>query len=84
MIGRIVKRIILVPEAMLIASGHEPGPCRTTERMRHIPIRAAHPFGGEPVKVRRGDVFATLEADVGIALVVGDDQKNVGFVRRSG
>lgn len=35
--------------------------------------------GGEFVDVGRGDVFAALVADVGVAHVIADDEENVWF-----
>jgi hypothetical protein len=36
-------------------------------------------FGGEPVKVRRLDDGISREAEIAVALIVGDDEDDVGL-----
>jgi hypothetical protein len=41
-------------------------------------------LGGEPVKVRRLDDGIAREAEIAVALIVGDDEDDVGLRRRRG
>ena len=85
-IARVVKRIPLVTEALLVTPRHQPRPRRTAKRMGHIPARKPHTRLREPVEMRRRNFLRPLKARIRVALVVGDDQQHVGspHLRRHG
>ncbi len=72
--------IELVAEAGLVAAGQQPGARRRAIRPGHVAVGEPHAGGGQRVEVRRGDVLAAVEAHVGIAHVVADDEQDVGFL----
>jgi len=76
--------IELVAEALLVTSGQEPGAGRAAVRPRDIPRRAADAARGQRVEMGGGHVAASLEAEVGVAEIVGDDDDDVGTARRLG
>jgi hypothetical protein len=51
---------------------------------RDVVVFQLRGFGGEPVKVRRLDDGISREAEVAVALIVGDDEDDVGFGGGSG
>ena len=78
MVRGVVIRILLVAEALLVAAGHERGARGAAERMGDVAAGAKHAAAGEPVEVRRRDVLAAIEAHVGVAMIIGNDQEEIG------
>src|SRR5262249_44703306 len=68
----------LMPEAVLVAAREQPGPRRAAIRPADVTAREAHPRLRQGVEVRCRHVLAAVEADVGVALVVGDDDDDIG------
>ena len=66
-------------EALLVAAGQQAGARRAAVRARDVALRAADAVLGDRVDVRRRDVLAAVDADVGVAEVVGQDDDDVGF-----
>ena len=66
----VVVGIVFVTKAVLVSTGHEAGASGTAEGMGDVSIGADEPFPGESVKMGSGDVLATMESDVGIAMVI--------------
>jgi len=52
--------------------------------MRDVAIAEANALTCQPIQMRRGNVFAALEPKVGIALVIGDDDQQIGRRLRAG
>ena len=69
----------LVAEPRLVAAGHQPGAGRAAIRARDVALREADAVPGDRVDVRRRDVLAALEAILGPADVVGEDDEDVGL-----
>jgi hypothetical protein len=74
----------LVAEPRLVAAGEHPGPGRRAVRAGHVAV--GEPGAGlrQRVEVRRGDVAAAVDADVGVAHVVADDEDDVRLRRVGG
>ncbi len=64
---------------MLIATAHQRRSGRRAERSVRIRIGESHPSHRDAVDVGRRNVFATVSADVSIAHVVREDNKDVGL-----
>ena len=77
-IARVVKRIPLMTEPLLIAPRHQPRPRRTAKWMGHIPARKPHPRLRQPIQMRRRDFLRPLKARIRVALVVGHNQQHIG------
>jgi two-component system response regulator RegX3 len=60
------------------ATSHESGTRRRTHGARPK-IGQVYPGRGEAVEIRRGDDFASIEADVGKTEIIGDDDENIGL-----
>ena len=75
-------RIELPTVTLLVAAGHQPGPRRTAHRMADVARREANAARRQRVDVRGRDHLAAVDADVGVAEVVGQDQHDVR--RRAG
>ncbi|OPZ04305.1 MAG: hypothetical protein BWZ10_03187 [candidate division BRC1 bacterium ADurb.BinA364] len=73
--------IVLEAKAMLIAPRHQAGARRRADRMGGVAVGEAHAIGGQRVDVWRGDVLATLAAQVGVAQIVGENDDDVGLGR---
>lgn len=84
MILRIIERIVLVAETLLIAAGHQAGTRRAAIGMGNVTLRAAQAFAGKAVEVWCGDVLAALETDIRITMVITDNEKDVRLFRRQG
>ena len=69
--------IVLEAEALLVAAGHEPGPRRGAQRAGYIALREADAVAADRVHVRRGNIFAALNAEIVIAEIVDQDQNDV-------
>jgi len=70
-----------VAETVLVAAGHQPRAGRAAVRPGDVAVTEAHAVLGERIDVRRRDVLAALEADVGVAQVVGQQDDDVGLLR---
>src|SRR5262249_52606577 len=68
----------VVAEARLIAAGRQAGPGRGAVRTGDVAVGAADAVFRDRIEVLRGDVTASLEADVGVAEVVGQEDHDVG------
>ena len=66
-----------------VASGHESGAGGSAKGCGDIEAGEACAFLGHLVDVGRVDVFAAEAAEVGVALVIGEDDDEVGFIRRT-
>jgi hypothetical protein len=67
--------------ARRVATRQERGPARRTDLRAGVEVREAHALGGHPVEVRRADRRAAVAAEVAVALVVGQDDDDVGGCR---
>ena len=65
-------------EPLLVAAGHQAGPGGAAIRPADVAAGAADAVLGQRIEVRRGNVLAAVDADVGIAHVVADDDQDVG------
>ncbi len=72
-------RIELVAETGLIASGQEAGSRGAAIGGRDIAVGAADAGGGQGVDIGRRHQLAAVDADVGVAQVIRDDNQNVRF-----
>ena len=68
----------LQPVPHRIAARHQGGPRRGADRL-HVELLEPRARRRELVEVRRLDLLAAVEADVGIAQVVGQDEDDVRF-----
>lgn len=80
----LVRKVELVPEALLIATGHETRARRRTIRSAHVGIREADAVRGDAVDVGGRNVLAAVDADVRVPHVVAEDHDHVRRPRRSG
>ena len=48
--------------------------------MRRVTVRESHAVVGDGINVRSRNVFATIDADVGVAEVIGKEDNDIGFV----
>src|SRR6185369_14604883 len=76
--------VVLMTEALLVASGHNARARGTAERVRDVAGGEAHATAGEGIEVRRRNVAAALKAEVGEAQIVGEDEDDVRAARRLG
>ncbi len=69
--------------ALLVATGEQPRAGRRANIPRNIALAEPHAFAGESIHVGSCDLFRVLriEADVGVALVVGENHHNIGRTR---
>ena len=81
---RIDGRVPACAETILIPPGDQPRSARPTHRVRVVGLREDDPLGRNPVDVRRLDVRRAMEADIRVALIVGQDHHNVGRSRGLG
>jgi len=69
------------------AIGVTPGQERGARRRAHGGVRAhrrkQHPFRREAVNVRRAHVRGMIGGEIAVAVVIGQDQEEVGFGRRT-
>jgi hypothetical protein len=70
-----------VAEALLVAAGQQAGAGRRTVRARDVAVGEPRPGLGQRVEVRRRHVLAAVEAHVGVAEVVGQDDDDVRLAR---
>ena len=70
-------RVILMAKARLLAAGEQACAGRRAVGAGDVAVSEAHARSGEGVEVRGGDVFAAVEADVGIPHVIADDDEDV-------
>ena len=71
--------VVLDAEALLIQAGDEPGAGRRALRRGDVAAREPHAVARELVEVRRADVLVhALHAEIGPAVVVGEDEEDVG------
>jgi two-component system chemotaxis sensor kinase CheA len=72
--------VLVHAKPLLVTPGQQSCARRHALRRGDVARRAAHAFAREPVEVRRADVPAhALHAEVGPALVVGEDDDHVGL-----
>ena len=64
--------------ALLIAPEREPGARGCTDARRDVGVVEADALGRKMIQVRRGDVLASVEADILPAEIVGDEDDDVG------
>ena len=67
-------------EAGLVAAGQERGAGRGAIGAGDVSVGEADARGRERIEVRGRDILAAMEADVGVAHVVADDDEDVGPV----
>ena len=77
-------RIELVAEALLIAAGHQRGPRGTAIGAAHVAVGEAHAVLRERVEMGRGNVLTAVGAGVGVSVIVGHDDQDIGFDGGSG
>lgn len=65
-------------DALRITTGEQRGARRGADRRRDVEIGEAHSLARQPVEMGRLKAFGSLSADVGVSLVVGEDDDNVG------
>ena len=63
-----------------VTAGHQRGPGRRTDGRADVEVGELDAFGGEAVEVGRGEPLRAEHADVGVALVVGEHDDDVGAV----
>jgi hypothetical protein len=68
-------------EAILIASGEQPGATGTTDWEGDVAVGEFHPVGSEAVEVRSGDIGAAVKANIVVALVVRENNYQIWAVR---
>jgi len=64
-------------DAIGIATCEQSGPRRGTDRLGHIKVSEAHAFLGHAVEIRRFQILGAVTADVGVSLVVGQDDDDI-------
>ena len=74
----VVRGIVLVPEAILVAPGKEAGPGRTADGCRDVAVGQSHALPGQAVDVRGGDHFGPVGPDVAVPEVIGNDDHDIG------
>ena len=69
-------------EALLIATRHEPGASRRTDMTTRVAIGADYPISRKRIDMRGADFRrgVRIVADIGVALIVGDNHNNIGPV----
>src|SRR5699024_1630385 len=70
--------------ALLVRARDEPCPGGRADGGGDVGAVEAHPLGGEAVQVRGAGVRAAARGEIAVAVVVGDDQQDVGAVGRGG
>ena len=70
-------KVELMAEPLRIATRHQSCPGGTTVRAADIGVGEADSTFGQCVDVWRGDVLASVDANIRVAHVVGDDDNNV-------
>ena len=80
MVVHVIPGVLFVTETLLITSRQQRGAAGAAKRMRHIAIAETKALARQSVQMRRGDVLAALKADIRIALIVRDDDEEVGVV----
>ena len=74
-------------EAILVSPSEQTGPRGRTIRARDIAVGETRARCYQSIEMRRGNVFATMEANIGIAHVIANDEQNVrllGFLCTQG
>ena len=69
-------------DAVGIAAGQERRPRGRADRLGDVEVGEPPPLAREPVEVRRGEPGGAEAADVGVSLVVGEDDDDVRRPRR--
>src|SRR4029453_10397516 len=69
----------LMAEPCLVAAGVQASPRGAAVGTRDVALRAANAAFGDGVDVRRRNVLAALDADVGVAQVVCQDDDDIGL-----
>ena len=71
-------------EPVRIASGQQGRARRRANRLGDVEITKYSPLAGEPIEVGRLKTFGAEDAHIGVALVVGEDDDDVGQGGRFG
>ena len=66
-----------MPEALLVAAGHQAGARGAAIRPADVAAGEAHAVPGQRIDVRRGNLRVALAAQLAVAEVVGDDDEDV-------
>lgn len=66
-------------EALLVATGHQAGAGGAADRAGDVTVREPDAIAGDGVDMRGREFAFALDADAGVAEVVGDDEDDVGF-----
>ena len=75
--GGVPFGIKFVAEALLVTASENSGAGGTAHGVGDVAIGAPDARGGEAIQVRRRNIAATLEADVVVPEIIGDDEQNV-------
>jgi hypothetical protein len=65
--------------AIIVAAGHQAGARRGADG-RDVEVLHAHALLGELVDIRRPDDRVAVDAKIAVALIVGDDDNDIGFL----
>ena len=68
-------------DAIGITAGQQAGPRCRANRLRHMKVGELAALGGQLVQIGRGETLCAEHADVGITLIVGEDDDDVGQAR---
>ena len=68
-------------KTVLLPTGEQACARRRAIRACDVALRTANPRGGESIEVGRRDIFTAMEADVGVAHVIADDEQDVWAIR---
>jgi hypothetical protein len=77
---RHLARIELMAEASLVTARQQPRARRAAIWPADVAAGETHAVLGERIQMRRGDVLAAVRAHVAPAVVVGDDEQDVGLL----
>ena len=65
-------------EPLLIATSQQTGTAGRTDGVGNITIAALHTVVRNGIQIRRGNIFATIETHIGVALIIGHDDDEIG------
>ena len=71
-------------DAVRVAAGQQAATRGGADRLRHVEIAEDAALRGQAIEVRRDEAFRAENADIGVALVVGEDDDDVGELGAGG
>jgi hypothetical protein len=81
-ISRIEKRIVLVAKSLLVTTSHQGRAGGTAKRVTDVAIGADYALAGKTVQVRGWNIPATMESDIRVPVVIGNDEEHIGELVR--